>query len=473
VADDEDDMLRICSEVLGSKLESTHGSPMIDTASNGREAREILLREKYDLILLDVQMPGVSGLELMHFALEHGNGARVVMITAYPTYGDAVVAIKEGAFDYIVKPFTAAQLTEVAQRAVHNGSGPAVNGSKRSATEKGHPLSALLGENPMIREIRSLIRRVAPLDENVVLLGETGTGKGLAARLLHECSHRQSRPMVTLDCGAIPRELIESELFGHEKGAFTGASTARKGLLELAQDGTLFLDEVSEIPLELQTRLLRALQEREFRSVGGGKTKRFNARVIAATNRDLEAAVGAGTFRSDLFYRLHVIPINLPALREHPEDTRLLATAFLTRFGDRNPNWGVRSISPEVQRHLESYRWPGNVRELENVIRRAAAFSEGGEIRVQDLPEEVRLETVAGQAEANGFSQARELRMSQFEERYFRELLQETSGNVVEAARSSGVPRATLYRYLRKYELEPADFRVSEVRIDLTDETAD
>ncbi|MFQ5524696.1 MAG: sigma-54-dependent transcriptional regulator [Thermoanaerobaculia bacterium] len=473
VADDEDDLLRICTEVLQSRLEAQHGRVVIHTAGNGREARESLLREKYDLILLDVQMPGVSGLELMHFALEHGNGAQVVMITAYPNYGDAVAAIKEGAFDYVVKPFTAAQLSEVAQRALETAGSVKAERQTGGPVDRSHPLEALLGESAQVREIRSLIERIAPLDENVVFRGETGTGKGLAARVLHECSRRGKRPLVTLDCGSIPRELIESELFGHEKGAFTGAAASRKGLLELAEEGTLFLDEVSEIPIELQTRLLRALQEREFRRVGGTTTRPFKARVVAATNRDLEAAVQEGTFRSDLFYRLHVIPISMPPLREHPEDIRLLATAFLTRFGDRNPDWRINRLSPEALKLLERYHWPGNVRELENVIRRAAAFCADSEIGVDDLPNELSSDETTLPSDGNGFNLARDLWLSQFEERYFRDLLETTRGNVVAAAKNSGVPRATLYRYLQKYELNPADFRVSEVRTGLTDETED
>ncbi|MFQ5348865.1 MAG: sigma-54-dependent transcriptional regulator [Thermoanaerobaculia bacterium] len=470
VADDEDDLLRICSEVLQSKLVTEAGQPVIRTAANGREARELLLREAYELIILDVQMPGVSGLELMHFALEHGNGAQVVLITAYPNYGDAVEAIKEGAFDYIVKPFTATQLGDVALRALTEGRQPARAQAAAEQAGAASPLERLLGESSKMRETRELLERVAPLRENVVLLGETGTGKGLTADILHDLGPNRARPHVTLDCGAIPRELIESELFGHEKGAFTGASGARKGLLELAGAGTLFLDEVSEIPLELQSRLLRALQERDFRRVGGSETRRFEARVIAASNQDLQAAARDGRFRTDLFYRLHVIPISLPALREHPEDIELLANAFLSQFGSQNPERGVVGIHPEALETMRRYDWLGNVRELENVIRRAAALAQHAEIRLPDLPEEVRSQP-SGDGSEGDFSRTRERWLSRFEERYFRGLLRQTAGNVVEAARCSGVPRATLYRYLRKHGLDPAHFRVSEPGQALTSET--
>lgn len=471
VADDEDDLLRVCSNVLRTKLITDAGPPSIHTAGNGREARALLLREAYELIILDVQMPGVSGLELMHFALEHGNGAQLVLITAYPNYGDAVEAIKEGAFDYIVKPFTAAKLGEVALRALEKRARPAASETSGALGADASPLDRLLGESQPIQEIRELLQRVASLRENVVLFGETGTGKGLTAGILHELGPSGHLPMVTLDCGAIPRDLIESELFGHEKGAFTGAGDTRKGLLELAGEGTLFLDEVSELPIELQSRLLRALQEREFRRVGGSQTRRFRARVVAASNQDLQEAVREGRFRSDLFYRLHVIPIVLPSLRRHAEDIELLACACLARFADRNPERSVGCIGPRALEALRSYHWPGNVRELENVIRRAAALARDETIRHRDLPDEVRSRSTANGAEGD-FSRAREHWLSRFEERYFRDLLRQTAGNVVEAARTSGVPRATLYRYLRKHGLDPAHFRVSGSGQPLTGETA-
>jgi len=459
VADDEEDMLRICSDVLESRLRVDQRESDVQTAHNGNSARQSLLREKFDLIILDVQMPGVSGLELMHFALEHGRGAPVVLITAYPNYADAVTAVKEGAFDYVVKPFTAVELVKVAERALE--STPLANGE--SANGDAQPLREILGISPGIQELRSLVQRIALLDENVVLSGETGVGKGLVARVLHASGNRRHDPFVPFDCGAIPRELMESELFGHEKGAFTGATGAREGLLEVAADGTLFLDEVSEIPLDLQSRLLRALHEREFRRVGGTQMKSFRGRVIAASNRDLETAVQKGSFRSDLYYRLHVIPVTVPPLREHPEDIRLLASASLSRFTLKNPLRPVRSISAEALSILKRYGWPGNVRELENVIRRAAVFAETDELRAVDLPEEIRTRTVLGDENQGDFGRARERWLSQFEERYFRDLLMKTAGNVVDAARSSGVPRATLYRYLRRHGLDPAHFRVLPV----------
>jgi len=439
VVDDETDMLTICSEVLRSGLESSDGKLYVDTASTAARARQVLIRDELDLIILDVKMPGVSGLELMHFALEHARGANLVLITAYPSYGDAVTATKEGAFDYITKPFTAGQLLDVVRRALEDTH---QRNAAQRATEfvgLGAPANALLGMSKGIQELRRLIDRIAPLRENILLLGETGTGKGLVARVIHESGPFKERPMVTLDCGAIPDSLMESELFGHEKGAFTGADRIRKGLLELAGDGTLFLDEVSELPITTQSRLLRALQEREFRRVGG-----------------------EGRFRQDLFFRLNVIPVSLYPLREHPEDIALLADTFLIRFCERNPGSEARRISPDATEVLVRYRWPGNVRELENVIRRSCALCESEIIRVENLPDEIVVAISTGEAPtSNGFFGARDLWLSGFEERYFRGLLEQTSGNVVEAARASGVPRATLYRYLRRCGLDPAQFRVS------------
>ena len=461
VVDDETDMLTICSEVLRSGLESSDGELSVETAGTAARARQVLIRDNLDLIILDVKMPGVSGLELMHFALEHAHGANVVLITAYPSYGDAVTATKEGAFDYITKPFTAGQLLDVVRRALEDT-------RQRSATQRamehvglGAPANALLGTSTGIHELRRLIDRIAQLRENVLLLGETGTGKGLVARVIHGSGPFKQRPMVTFDCGAIPDSLVESELFGHEKGAFTGADRSRRGLLELAGDGTLFLDEVSELPMTIQSRLLRALQEREFRRVGGAEVKRVAARVIAASNRDLQNEVQEGRFRQDLFFRLNVIPVSLHPLREHPEDIGLLADTFLIRFREQNPGSEARRISPDATEVLVRYRWPGNVRELENVIRRSCALCQAEIIRVENLPDEIVAAVSTGEAPAsNGFFGARDLWLSHFEERYFRDLLEQTSGNVVEAARASGVPRATLYRYLRRHRLDPAQFRV-------------
>jgi len=471
VIDDEADMLRICSNVLRSGLRSLEGPPRVDTANSAAEARQLIRQQRFDLVLLDVKMPGVSGLALMHFALEHGHGATVVLITAYPDYGDAVTATKEGAFHYLIKPFTAGELLEVAQGGLEDRWNRSAGQGSTEAETPGRPLRALLGESGLMRELRRLLARVSPLRENVLLLGETGTGKSLVAHTFHENGPLRDRPMITLDCGAIPAELMEAELFGHEKGSFTGAFQMRKGLLELAEDGTLLLDEVSDLPLRLQSRLLRALQEKEFRRVGGSVVRQFGARVIATSNVDLQREVREGRFREDLFYRLNVIPICLPPLRARPEDTQLLGRAFLGRFRDRNPGCIVQDVSPAALRVLGRYDWPGNVRELENAIRRTAAFCSQREIMVDDLPEEI-LKGVRGKEEVDSdFSRAKRQWLSGFEERYFRDLLRQTAGNVVEAARLSGVPRASLYRYLRKYGLEPAYFRDSNMGRRPTSET--
>ncbi len=459
VVDDEEDMLRICTNVLRSGLTSPAGQPHVETTSSALEARQLLMQGAFDLVVLDVKMPGVSGLELMHFALEHGHGSSLVLITAFPTYGDAVTATKEGAFDYVTKPFTADELLDVARRALEDRL--ARKASQCGTGAEGGPLGALLGESGLLRELRRLVARVSPLRENVLLLGETGTGKNLVAHTLHVNGPLRERPMITLDCGAIPAELMESELFGHEKGSFTGAVQTRKGLLELAEEGTLLLDEISDLPLRLQSRLLRALQEKEFRRVGGSVVRHFGARVIAASNVDLQREVREGRFREDLYFRLNVIPITLPPLRARPEDAQVLGRAFLRRFRDRNPECDVQDISRGALRVLARYAWPGNVRELENVIRRTAAFCSGREITVDDLPEEIPRDPRGEEEVDADFFSARRQWLSGFEERYFRDLLQQTAGNVVEAARLSGVPRASLYRYLRKYGLDPAHFRGS------------
>ena len=472
VVDDEPDMLSICADVLRSGLRSSAGEPRIEAANTAATARQILIRQEFDLILLDVRMPYVSGLQLMHFALEHSHGASVVLITAYPSYGDAVLATKEGAFDYVTKPFTARELCKVARRALEESLLRGGKETSQDAVGEGEALDAFIGRSPIMLETRRLLRKISRLRENVLLLGETGTGKGLVGRIIHHCGPFRQRPLVTLDCGAIPTELMESELFGHEKGSFTGADRVRKGLLELAEDGTLFFDEVSELPLHLQSRLLRALQEREFRRMGASEVRQVCARVIAASNRDLQHEVSKRRFREDLYYRLNVIPLTLPNLRDHPKDIPLLAEVFLARFGQRNSTSKVRTIGSAARDGLIHYQWPGNVRELENVVRRACALCRGKEIGVEDLPAEILVDPLPQeQTRSDGFFKTRSQWLSRFEERYFRDLLKHATGNVVEAAGMSGVPRATFYRYLRKYALDPAQFRVSRSGECLVSET--
>lgn len=461
VVDDEEDMLRICGEVLKKGLGTSQPALRIDTVSSAVSAREHIARSAFDLVILDIKMPGVSGLELMHHALAHGQDAAVVLITAFPDCADAVTAIKEGAFDYVVKPFTAGQLVEISRNALQDKRSRHLGHQAADPAKAADPLGALIGDSAGMLKLRRLISRIASLEENVVLTGETGTGKGLASRVIHELG-RKNRPMVTLDCGATAAELIESALFGHEKGSFTGADRQRKGLLEVAADGTLFLDEVSDFPRRLQSRLLRALQEREFVRVGGTQVKKVRARVIAASNRDLQEQVRDGRFREDLYFRLQVIPVTLPPLRDRAEDIPLLAEAFLARFRVLHPDSKVRRISGEAMHRLADYPWPGNVRELENVVRRTAALSFSKEILAQDLPDDIlRAPEGTGETHSGDFSRARAEWLSGFEERYFRDLLEQTAGNVVQAARASGVPRPTLYRYLRKCGLDPAHFRVS------------
>jgi len=461
VVDDEPDMLRICSDVLKTEFRSSKRPLHLEAVSRAVSAREHIARSTFDLVILDIKMPGVSGLELLHYALGHGHDAAVVLITAFPDCGDAVTAIKEGAFDYVVKPFTAGQLVEVCRKALHDKRSRDLGQQIADPVKTPEPLKALLGDSAGMMKLRRLISRIASLNENVVLLGETGTGKGLVSRVTHELG-RKNRPMVTLDCGAIAPELIESALFGHEKGSFTGADRQRKGLLEVAEDGTFFLDEVSDFPRHLQSRLLRALQEREFVRVGGTEAKRMRARVIAASNRDLQGEVRNGRFREDLYFRLKVIPVTIPPLRDRSDDIPLLAEAFLARFLELNPGSKVRRISDETMSRLVVYPWPGNVRELGNVIRCTAALSSGKEILARDLPDDILLAPgTPGVTRSGDFNRLRAEWLSGFEETYFRDLLEQTAGNVVQAARASGVPRPTLYRYLHKYGLEPANFRVS------------
>jgi two-component system response regulator AtoC len=406
-------------------------------------------------------MPGADGFELLAAVKARDPSIEVVMMTGYATVQDAVRAMKQGAFDYLEKPFDPdAALAVVARAAGHKRLGDAARLAVKPGEEDA--FHALVGGSAPMRAVYRLLEKAAAVDATVLLTGETGTGKELAARAIHFQSSRRERRFVPVNCGALPGELVESELFGHARGAFTGAATAKQGLFAEAQGGTLFLDEVGELPLPAQVKLNRALQEKEIRRVGDTQPVPVDVRVIAATNRDLREEVKAGRFREDLFYRLHVFAVTLPPLRERREDVPLLAAHFLEKHA-RAVRRTLHGFAPEAMRRLAGHGWPGNVRELENVIERAVAVAAGDVVAPEDLPPELAggappPPDAAGLA-ALPYKDAVAGARDRVSREYLVALMQEFGGNVTRAAERAGVERESLHRLLRKYGLRSDDFK--------------
>ena len=381
VVDDE----RNQREILGAILKSEGYIPLL--AGSGEEALRSLEREPVDLVLTDLVMPGMTGEELIDAVHSRNPGIPILLTSAYGTIQTAVDAIKKGAYYYFEKPVDRARLLIIIERAIEN---LRLRESHRVLSEKLFPGAVpILGEHAAIREIKRILPRVSKSDSTILLTGESGTGKEVIARNVHSMSGRSAAPFLAVNCASLPDTLFESELFGHERGAFTGAVRREIGLFEAAQGGTIFLDEIAEVKLEIQAKLLRALQEREIRRVGGKENIPIDVRIVAATNRDLEESVREGRFRADLFYRLNILKLTLPPLRDRISDIPLLAEHFLGRHGEKGfPP--VREITKEALRLLMRYPWPGNVRELSSVIERAVVLSEGGKIGPEELPPEFR-----------------------------------------------------------------------------------
>jgi DNA-binding NtrC family response regulator len=412
-------------------------------ASSADEALERLGDFDFDAVLSDIRMPGRSGIELLAQIRELRPDTPVVLMTAFGSIDSAVEAMRAGAFDYVTKPFQRDALLLVLERGFERRALEEENRRLRRAVDQTSAFGDLIGASPAMREIFALIRKIADGRSSVLISGESGTGKEVVARTIHFSGARSARPFVPINCTAIPEGLLESELFGHVKGAFTGAHVTKRGLFEQADGGTLFLDEIGDMGLGLQGKLLRVLQDREVRPVGGTTSAKVDVRIIAASNRDLRAEIEAGRFRRDLFYRLNVIPIEIPPLRERLEDLPLLAEACLRRHADGQP----RRLSPAALERLKRCRWEGNARELENVIERALALSEGREIGPEDLP--LPEESGAPASDAQGLARealGRKLSLAELEDLYIEQVLEHTQGNKVQAARILGINRRTLYR---------------------------
>jgi two-component system, NtrC family, response regulator AtoC len=465
VVDDEPNLRR----VLGAQL--MRDGYDVHTAEDGEQALQTLQEHHIDLVITDLRMPKVDGMQLLRRAVALDAELPVIMITAHATVDNAVEALKTGAFDYITKPFDQAEVRVVVGKALRTRDLSAHEASRSLETSTPHVRYGIIGFSPGIRDLYAVLDRVADTPTNVLITGESGTGKELVARALHENSSRAGRPFIKVNCAAIPRDLMESELFGYERGAFTGAVGSKPGRFELASGGTLFLDEIGSIPVEMQVKLLRALQESEFERVGGIKTIRVDVRLVAATNSDLKKEIEAGSFREDLYYRLNVVPIRLPSLRERAEDIPLLARHFIERSNARLSK-RVQSIVPEAEQLLAKHPWPGNIRELENVIERAVLFCDGDVLRPTDLPPELRPgegvfataaegATMSGESSspAEGLKEQVKAAMSRLERDLIIKALRQTRGNVTHAARLLKISRKGLQLKMKELNLREREER--------------
>jgi len=456
VADDKENMRRLVARILDDA-----GGYAVDEAEDGARALALAATRPYDVVVTDIRMPGADGFELLAAVKARDPAVEVVMMTGYATVQDAVRAMKRGAFDYLEKPFDPdAALAVVARAADHKRIADAARLAVRPGEEDA--FHALVGGSARMREVYRLLEKAAAVDATVLLSGETGTGKELAARAIHYQSERRAHRFVPVNCGALPGDLVESELFGHARGAFTGAAAAKAGLFEEARGGTLFLDEIGELPLAAQVKLNRALQEKEIRRVGDTQAIAVDVRVIAATNRELHEEVRAGRFREDLYYRLHVFTVTLPPLRERAEDVPLLAAHFLEKHARalRRP---LQGFAPEAMRRLAGQPWPGNVRELENVVERAVAVAAGEVVAPEDLPPDLAEAPppapAAGALAAMPYKDAVAEARDRVSRDYLVALMAEFGGNVTRAAERAGMERESLHRLLRKYGLRSDDFK--------------
>ncbi len=413
----------------------------VETAASGEEALAKCRAARYDILLLDIKLEGMSGLEVLRRVKEDDPDAAAIMITAYGSIPTAIEAMKHGAADYLLKPFEPEELGVVIESLLERQEQARETRYLRERVAEAARFENLIGQSPAMQEVFRLIADVAPTDAPVLIDGETGTGKGLAARAVHSLSARREGPFVAVHCAAIPETLMESELFGHRKGAFTDAKETKRGRLEMAHGGTLFLDEIGEVGVRTQIDLLRVLEDGVFYRVGGTQPLEADFRVVAATNLDLDRAVREGRFREDLFYRLNVVRITMPPLRRRKQDIPLLAEHFLRRYAleARRP---IERIGRDALDAMMVYDWPGNVRELENAIERAVVVGKGPQIRAEDLP--------IGRPVAPG---AAAVRLEEVERDHIRRILEESGWNITRSARLLGIDRSTLYGKIRRYGL--------------------
>jgi DNA-binding NtrC family response regulator len=467
IVDDEPEMLENLDRLLSAE------GYRCWTVSNSEKVGESLAKVRPDVLITDLRMPGVDGMEVLSIAQAADQQLPILLITAYATVASAVQAIQEGAFDYLAKPFTGDQLSIAVERALRHRRLVLENETLRGQIDSRRGTQIIGSSAPFVR-VLDQTQRVAATEANILITGESGTGKELLAQSLHRQSQRAHAPFIPVDCAALPEGLLESELFGHEKGAFTGAVGVRKGLLEEADGGTVFLDEVAELSVPLQAKLLRVLQEREVRPVGGARYVKVDVRMVAATNRDLDAAVQEGTFRDDLYYRLNVVHLSLPPLRARTGDVVLLVERFLNEFaavaGKTPP-----VISSEVWDALQAYDWPGNIRQLRNLVEQIVALDVDGRVTLSNLPPQIKFggdapgegELATPESSSWHYEEAKEAAIQQFRASYLRRLLDAHKGNVSQAARTAGVSRRTLHRWLAQIGAD----NVESIDADADDDT--
>ncbi len=444
IVDDEQSIRETCatvSEQCGMKAVAV---------ATSQEALEVLEHSAIDILLTDLKLQQTNGVELLKQVHDLHPQVAVVVLTQYGTIESAVEVTRMGAVDYVTKPFRVDELRSRLERVARAVELQQENRLLREQLRTRPGFGGLIGVSMKMQRVYKLMEKVSQHEYPVLVLGESGTGKELVARSIHFSGPRRDRPFAPVDCSALVPTLIESELFGYVRGAFTGAVQAKQGLLEAAQGGTLFLDEIGDMPVDLQAKLLRALQEREVKPVGSTERRQINVRIIAATNRDLETAIRSGTFRQDLYFRLNVVQIKLPPLRERKSDIPILVTAFLEKFS--NPQGPGRTISEDAMRRLIAYDWPGNVRELENAIERAVALGSGPILHVADLPSNLQYPTTERAPQKDEI-----LPLEEMERRAILRTLRETGGDKLSAARMLGIGKTTLYRKLKQYHMEHAE----------------
>lgn len=437
VVDDE----MIIRESLAGWLE--RDGYLVDTAANGETALEMLAAKPYDIMLVDIKMDGMSGLEVLKIVNDRELDTAVVMITAYGSISSAIEAMKCGAVEYLLKPFDPEEIGLLIEKIIARQDQEKENAYLRSEVKQQARFESMIGQSRAMQQVFDLINDVAPTDSTVLITGETGTGKGLAAKAIHTCGRRSRGPFVAVNCGAIPEHLMESELFGHQKGAFTDARQTKKGRLEIADGGTLFLDEIGEISMRMQIDLLRVLEDRVFYRVGGTQPMEADFRVVAATNSDLKEAIVQGTFREDLFYRLNVISLIMPPLRTRKEDIPLLCDHFLQRFSQET-NKPIQKISRPAMDELMLYDWPGNIRELENAIERAVVVGK----TLQVMPEDLPIACIPQDDRPSDHS------LKSIEKHHIEKVLVENDWNISTSARILEIDRSTLYSKIKRYQLQ-------------------
>lgn len=461
IVDDEAELRRSVISILQSTMPEIEFT--IDEAATGKEAFDKVKQKQWDLVLMDVKMPEMDGLEALTAIKEHDPRTFVVLMTAHSNLNDAVLAIKEGAYDYLEKPVDADRLREIVRKSLEAR-------DLISSLALSNPVfdddieSEFVGGSSKMKEVFNLIYKLCKVDTTVLVRGENGTGKELVARAIHFNSPRKSGSFVAINCGAIPENLMESELFGHEKGAFTGAIERKIGKFQLANNGTLFLDEIGELKPDMQVKLLRVLQEKKFTPVGGNREVKTTTRIIAATNRNLEKMMEEGTFREDLFYRLNVMPIFLPPLRERTDDLEALIQTFIKKFSKQHDH-KIQGITPEALEALKTYRWPGNIRELENLIERAFIVESTDKITMNSLPDNVKTTTqeikdntkvsFTGPMDFDVFKE-------DMEKEFIINALKANNGRINQTVAHANIPKNTLLRKIRKYAINVKDYSTEE-----------